>query len=841
MKKKHISALAGLMALTLLLSVSPAVSVKAEMKPETVPSEMEKVAENDDLILYLDKKETNVAVYVKKSGDVWFSNPQEKASLRTDSRSQIILTYYNDRVQSATMYNYNSSITDEQFEIEKLEDGVKITYSMGEGAVKLLLPEVISVERLEAFAAKLDSSKSKKLLRNFTKLDLETMKEEDKKEKLETYPILETHSIYILKTGTKDYIKEELSEYMQSAGYTWDEYEFDLNDNGYTSENTKPWFIVPLTYRLEGANLVAEVNPDEIEYNEEGYYLIDVDILPFFGAAVRGETGYLFVPDGSGALIDFDNGSTSNYIAQVYGQDVTQNVLSGTKNQIDQSVTVKLPVFGAKIGSKAFWAVIEEGDAYADITAAVPNASSNFNNIYAGFQFLEYGESTLGDMIGSNSFQMYSPRAFSSSYKLRYGFLSGDEANYSGMANSYREYLIKKGVLKNRVTEENLPFYVEYIGAIDKSATFLGIKYRAVTAVTTYAQAKEITEKLSDSGVKNLSVIFSGWANGGLHGTANVKISNVSKLSKGGVSQKEFINAMSQKSITTYLTAEFQHVYRDKLADGYSLLGSAPKYFDRSAVKEATYFLSNNNVDKDNYISLIRPSLAGKVTKALIKSFKKNDVVGFNIGTISNMLYTDQQTENYTDRQSAKNYNSEAVKELSEAFGGRLLADNANAYVLENVTDIINVPLDSNHARTIDTPVPFYEMVLHGYMNYAGDCLNMTDDYGTTLLKSIETGSGLYFKWIYEDNSVLKETEFDDLYSVNYENWLDKAIEDYREVNEVLAPLSGQTIVKHEIVSKNVVRVTYEKGTQILVNYSKESVRVDGQTVEAGSFAVVTR
>ena len=297
---------------------------------------------------------------------------------------------------------------------------------------------------------------------------------------------------------------------------------------------------------------------------------------------------------------------------------------------------------------------------------------------------------------------------------------------------------------------------------------------------------------------------------------------------------------MAGKGIDTFFTAEFQRVYYDVMGDGYTLLGSAPKYFDRSSVKESTFYLSNGMVDSNDKICLIRPSLAMKVTDQLKKKYSKTANIGFNVGTISSMLFTDQQSENYTDRQDAKDYNTAAVKSLNEAFGGRILIDNANAYMLPFSKDVINVPFDSNRSRIVDEAVPFYEMVLHGYVDYAGDCLNMTDDYNTTLLKSIESGSGLYFKWIYSDNSILKETDFDSLYSVNYESWLDKAVTDYGKAAKVLGSLRGQTIAKHEIISDKVVRVTYEKGTQILVNYSKADAVVDGQAVSAGSFAVVT-
>lgn len=836
------------MIFALLISPAPFGTINTRAADDKAPSGMKKAAENDSLILYVDEEETDIAVLVKSSGDLWYSNPTDSKNDEMASpyqkrqlKSQIFLRYFNENVQESSMDNYSDSIAEGQFEIEYTDNGLKITYMLGEGAVKILLPTVISVERLESFASRLDSSKSKKLLRNYTKLDPATMKEADKKEKLESYPGLAVHSIYVLKTSTKDYIKEELSGYLQDVGYTWDDYTFDLEDNGYETTNTKPWFSIPLTYRLEGESLIAEVDPTQIEYNDEGYYLVDVELLPYFGAAKKGENGYLFIPDGSGALIRFDNNASTAYSAKLYGQDVTMNVLSTTKSQVDQSVTVKLPVFGAKLGDTAWYAIIEDGDGYADITASVSGRINSYNNVYAGFQFLEYGVSTLGNVVGSNSFQMYSAPSFSGTYKLRYSFLSGEKANYPGMAEGYRDYLIEKGILKNRLAEGHIPFYAEYIGAIDKSASFLGIKYRAVTPVTTYAQAEKITDMLIAGGVSNINTVYSGWANDGLHGTAYTKVKSIGKLSKGGVDQEEFISHMAAKGVDTFFTAEFQRVYYDVLGDGYSLLGSAPKYFDRSSVKEATYYLSNGTVDANDKICLIRPSLAQKVTEQLKKKFSKYGNIGFNAGSISYNLYTDQQSENYTDRQMAKNYNTSAVKDLGDAFGGRILLDNANSYMFGYASDVINAPLDSNRNLIVDDVVPFYEMVLHGYVDFAGDCLNMTDDYRTTLLKSIESGSGLYFKWIYSENSTLKETDFDYLYSVNYEGWMTRAIDDYRRADQALGSLRGQTITGHEIITDKVVRVTYEKGTQILVNYSKAKVYVDGVAVEAGSFAVVNR
>ncbi len=847
MRKKLIRAAAGLM-LMILMIFRPALEVKAASAPEEdALKEMKQAAENESLILYLDEENTDIAVYVKETGDVWFSNPigAEKDAIASDyyvrqMKSQIALRYFNESVQESSMDNYSDAAMNGQFSINYQEDGVTITYEMGEQGTGLLLPEVMSAERMKEFTKKMEDKAAKKFLRNYTFISLNDMRESEQAENLEKYPGLESHDIYVLRSSVKDYVREELAGYLTEAGYTQEDYEFDLEDNGYQSENNKPWFTVPVSYRLDGEQLIVEVDPAAITYNSENYYLVDVELMPFFGAAGIEEEGYIFVPDGCGALIRLNNGSNASaYGAMVYGQDMTMISQSASQSEIDPSLTVKMPVFGLKSGDKAFMAVIEEGDGYADISASVSGQNTSYNAVNAGFKYLEYGSSSLGSVVGSNSFQMYSEPSFTGTYKLRFFFLNGEDADYSGMAGEYRKYLQEKGIISERTESTDIPFYAEYIGAIDKYATFLGIKHKTICPTTTYWQAAEITDLLLEGGVSNVNLIYSGWANGGLHGSAYTKIKEVGKLSAGGMNRAKFQQEMEEKGVDLFLTAEFQYVYKDGLMDGYSALQNAPKYFDRSAVYTGEYYLDTRTMDEESLIGLISPAYVSEVSGALVKKAPKLGGAGLNLGTVSYNLYTDQLTENYTDRQMAIAQNRSAAEEIGEAYGGRVMGDNANSYMLGGVSDLINTPMASNRSLILDEEVPFYQMVLHGYMDYAGDCLNLTDDYSTALLKSVESGAGIYFMWMYEDNSIVKETDYDDLYSVNYEAWLDMALADYERLNQALGELQTETIIEHEIISEKVVRVTYEKGTQILVNYSTEDVTVDGVTVKARDFAVV--
>lgn len=819
---KHMSIL-GLAVILLGNCVPMQVNAALGGARSDAPEGMVKVAESDELILYLDEEETDVAVRDKSTGKLWFSNPQDAnedtfatAYYQKVLKSQLQIQYYNENVQSSTMDNYNDCIKDKQFSIEYLDNGITITYTLGAAKGSLLLPDAISEERMQQFMANMTDKQKKKLHRNYT---------------------LEA-GVYMLRGGVKDYLKEELAEYFAEAGYTQADYEVDMATGiGEGEEDEKPWFTIPLTYRLEEDNLVVSIDPNAVSYNENGYYLVDIDVLPYFAAA-KEEKGYLFVPDGSGALIHLDNGKNniSSYKAAVFGQDKAQQMLSYYKSEINENLTIKMPVYGIKAGEQALFAIIENGAGYADISADVSGKTTSYNNVYAGFSYLQYGPTALSDMVGANGYQLYAEKNFADGFAIRYAFLSDEAANYSGMAAYYRDYLVEKGVLVREEKEKELPFYTEYIGAVDKYKTLLGVKYKAVQPLTTFAQASEISKTLKENGIDNQKVVFSGWMNGGLHGTANTKVDVEASLGKGGMKLAEYLDEMSAQEIGTYMTVDMQYVYQDKMMDGYSTLQYAPGYFDHSTIEVGSYYTVDGYYKKP-LANLISPHFALQVSEKIAKQTSKYDITGLHLGTATWDLYSDYLEDRYTDRQAAIQLYQQSFRSLQES-GKSLLGNNGNAYSLEFVDDMINVPLSSQGYMIFDEEVPFYEMVLHGYMDYAGEAWNMSDDYETTLLKSVECGAGVHFQWIYGDNSLLKETEYDYLYAVHYKNWMSHAIQDYTRMNTELGELQNQIITAHERVQEDLVKVTYEDGTCVYVNYGKESVLCDGVTIPARDFIV---
>ena len=109
------------MAAALLLGAAPLKAYAAD-----APKGMDKVAENEYLTLYLNDKDTSLAVVDNATGKVWYTNPQDEdpfasAFYQRLLKSQLQILYYNENVQSSTMDNYNDSIQDEQFTIEETE------------------------------------------------------------------------------------------------------------------------------------------------------------------------------------------------------------------------------------------------------------------------------------------------------------------------------------------------------------------------------------------------------------------------------------------------------------------------------------------------------------------------------------------------------------------------------------------------------------------------------------------------------------------------------------------------------------------------------------------------
>jgi hypothetical protein len=70
---------------------------------------------------------------------------------------------------------------------------------------------------------------------------------------------------------------------------------------------------------------------------------------------------------------------------------------------------------------------------------------------------------------------------------VRYAFLGGEDADYSGMARFYQDYLARtQRPQEGPRATERAPFYLDILGGVQKRVAFMGIPYRTTYAMTTF-------------------------------------------------------------------------------------------------------------------------------------------------------------------------------------------------------------------------------------------------------------------------------------------------------------------------------------------------------------------
>ena len=186
---------------------------------------------------------------------------------------------------------------------------------------------------------------------------------------------------------------------------------------------------------------------DEIQYpadvldasgNHVSCPLHSVSLLDYFGAADQSEEGYIFVPDGSGALIYLNNGKlyAESYRRPVYGPDyATQRSWDAPTSE-----QIRLPVFGIRRGDTSLVGIIEDGVANTRIKADIAGRTNSYNTVCPEIIVMPEGRISLPSEHW-NTRSAFQARKSTGKVSVRYGFLYGDSADYVGMA-AYYDFLM---------------------------------------------------------------------------------------------------------------------------------------------------------------------------------------------------------------------------------------------------------------------------------------------------------------------------------------------------------------------------------------------------------------
>lgn len=574
----------------------------------------------------------------------------------------------------------------------------------------------------------------------------------------------------------------------------------------------------------EDGVLATVINASIRETTPEAFKLGRVSLLPYFDAARRGEDGYLLLPDGSGMLVRFDK-QLSLPLAltrPVYGRDHTLE--SNTKPLDEQGYA--LPVFGMKRGSKAYLAIIEEGDAVSSITAGIAGDSTSYFRASSALTFRERHTVLLFENSPEeNTIQRSAKTSAASDLSVRYVLLEQEGIGYAGMAQVYREYLLARGQMIKRDTSPGLT--VSLLGKLRQRKELMGIPYTGDTPLTTYSQAQEILDRLSARGVDQVHISLNGFMEAGLMGTISDSVQPAGLL--GG---REGLNALVSGS-GDGLAIQADLLKIAHAGRGYSVSRDAVRTASGGVAWQYQWDPVSNRRDyREQRSSLLDLAQFRKRVDKLAGSMAVYGIRELKVSHLGSLLYSQLRAEDAQTRDRTLAHIREALPALSDQ-GITLVSDGAHAYLLAAAARITNMPLGASGFDIQSCEVPFYPMVLSGILPYTAAPSNQRRHQQKDFLRMLEYGAWPQYEVFYAPSGTVDNTRLTSVLSGNWQAWLEQMIMEYETVQALYALTEGSPMVDHRQLQTGLFETLYANGASLLVNYGSQDAQHGGDVIPA--------
>ncbi|MBQ8751798.1 MAG: hypothetical protein IJZ13_01700, partial [Clostridia bacterium] len=594
-------------------------------------------------------------------------------------------------------------------------------------------------------------------------------------------------------------------------------------DNGFTVrlQFVDYGITVPLTVTVEKGALCVAVDTAGIE-ETTATWVRTLSLLPYFGAGNSQAEGYMLVPDGSGALIRFNNGKTAAafYEAELYGADLSK---AGVTNKLTTQQSY-LPVFGLQNGDKGFLAVVDGAAANAAVHAEVAGKRTTYNAVSTVFTLRDANTVTIGD----NQITDYEDDVKDvGTLSVRYYFY-GDGGGYSRMASLYREYLREEQELGTGAPGGAA--YVQVLCSYPETRSFLGFSYLRQAPLTTYGEAAELLQDLQAAGVEELAAVLKNWDKGSVQETLTQKVQPASVLG-GGRGLSRLTAYGEEAGIPLYLTTRTMAYRKGGLFTNFR---EAARNIDNVSIRRYPYSLSTFRQDTEARPQyLLAPSRLEDKVETLARRFAKESLTRIGVDDLATMAYADYTRTTGTTKSGSVACAVRALATL-QAAGMTMVSEGANAYALPYLTAVLGTPASHSGYDIEDEAVPFSQLVLNGVMEYTTPALNLSSSEPDLFLWALESGSQLLYVLAREGETL--EGAYSRYYSIDSWDWTRTAAQRYATYREIWNKTDGMAIASHEALVPGVALVTYENGSRLLVNRSAGVAETAYGTVDAGSF-----
>ena len=618
-------------------------------------------------------------------------------------------------------------------------------------------------------------------------------------------------------------------------------YQADLINNPHTLQYayTPQGFSVDVYFEDYGLGLSMEVAltgdemtvriPDaSIREDREGVYIATVSPFPLLGYTYLGQQeGYMLLPDGNGALIrlnDKEGRFSSGFSQMIYGSDsgfsesAVKNYLWDRYETVINARQVLCPIFGMAHTDDeiAFLGIVESGEKRCSIEAHPNGVMVDYNRCFAKFLLRDIYQQPL-NQSNSGSVKVVESGRIHHDLAVRYCLLSGEKANYVGMAVKYREYLLATGKITARDTAYRTR--VDFLGS-DREKFLVNT---TPVVMTTAEDIQEIYADLQSQGIKSLLSVYKGWQKGG-----------VNALPFGGYDADSAVGGGEQLKKTAAEAEKSNYIL--SLYDEALRMNATTNTFTYDAMKMVNKrtFKEENSRPVYNLFYYLLPAKSGERLESVARALKQNGFSSLSLGGVTNTLFSYSLKGAYYTRNDCAQAYEAAVREA--AGGLKLALEEPFQYLWPFMDAFLDMPLNSSDYMYVDEEIPFLSIVLKGVVPMYSDYVNFEANKTEFFLQMVESGVYPSFYVTKNNSSALIYTNSSDLYSTQYAAYRDTILSYDRELRALAEITAGAVITNHEKLENGVRRVTYSNGAVIYVNYTGAEAQADGVTIGAFSY-----
>lgn len=611
-----------------------------------------------------------------------------------------------------------------------------------------------------------------------------------------------------------DYLDERANDERLSITNADHTIDFNVIDRGFEATVTfdEAGISLDVVVTLEEDGVSVDIPFNSVEENDPDAKLGLVHVYPFLGAT-KGDSipGYMFIPDGSGTLIEFaaETKARNLFIGRYYGADLGMITTLPYDPTVNRPYNISIPVTGMVHREKenAFILIVEKGVSYGEIHAHPAGVITPFNFLYNAFVYNQsYFQATNRSGAGVTVLQ---PETNAFDISLHYRFLTGEESDYVGMAKSYQDYLVGRDVLQKVVdAERDIGVRLEFLGGEKEKILF----WHQLIEMTTVAQMGDILAKLN---VQNPEVIYYGWQPLGASSMPPRSLKIDGRLGSLGELAK-LADEITAEGGTFYLYLDPQAALIDE--SGYS-----SRYDLAMSITNVNMVGFNRNVNF--YLNLeALTERYGELSDDLAADLDG----GWALDGIGSTLYSDFKDNHFLNRELA-----------IQSYQALLAEDNVstalylpNDYLFSFMNAYYDMPLgDSGYIYTTET-VPFLQIVLAGYVPYYGEVLNFSSNLRADLLRHADYGVYPSYFLSEEVTAEILNTSLNWIYTSSYDQWGQEIEETYDWLNGLLGPVKGAEIESRDRLAPGVIATTYSNGQQIVVNYNNTPFELGGLVIE---------